>query len=200
MSKLQQMAKPILLPMIQGKANRLDRKQQKIISAWATITAMTSEFVNDEFSAIPQTDRDSLRDNLRVPKGWRIWIGRYRWAEGVERWTHHVMTLAEQGYEGPAGELGHPMNTQTTTICVGQDFMVHIMSSSVDTGQSILRRWNFPDPINACLRQVHPAAASVVRWPPPRIIAPKELYYIANTFFDRCERLLLTQATNRIDL
>lgn len=195
MSQLQTSAKPLLLPMIRGETTVLSRSEQKIVAAWAAMTAMSSEFVDDEFVAIPQEDRDLLREHLRVPRGWRIWVGRYRWAQGVERWTHHVFTLAEDGYQGPAGELGHPMNTQTTTICVGNHLVVHVMSSSVGPGQRIIRLWNFPKALGVCLRQIHPAAASSIRWPPPHVLEPRELHYVANTLFDRMQRLLIRQTS-----
>jgi hypothetical protein len=192
MSQLQEETKPILLPLITGQKATLSRKDQKALSAWAAMTAMTGEFLgdNEEFVAVPQTQRDYLRIKKRPPRGWRIWIGRYSWTVGVERWTHHVMCLAENGYRGPPGDISRPPNTQTTTICVGDELFIHIMSSSVDSGQSLVSRWNFPPSIAPAFLQIFPAAAEKIIWPPPRTITPVELKYVANTFFERCQRSL----------
>jgi hypothetical protein len=196
MSELQQDVKPFLLPMLKDEPVALSRSAQKTVSTWAAMTAMTGEFLdsNDEFVAVPQWQRDYLRENQRVPPGWRIWIGRYRWAEGVERWTHHVMSLAEEGYQGPAGDTSYPPNTQTTTICVGNHLVIHVMSSCV--AKDIIRRWWFPKHIAPALRQICPAAAATVRWPPARVLEPPEVFYVANEFFRRCGILLRKQTAS----
>ncbi len=196
MSDLQEAVKPSLLPMINGENTTLSRREQKTIAAWAAMTAMTGEFLDssDEFVAVPQWQRDYLRENQRVPPGWRIWIGRYRWAQGVERWCHHVMCLGDERDGIPAGDTSQPQNTQTTTICVGDHFVVHIMSSAVAAGESIVSRWRFPDTIRPCLSQIFPAAKPKVRWPPEGTLSPAGLHYVANTFFERCSALSMKQS------
>jgi hypothetical protein len=199
MSQLQEATKPYLLPMLKGETTTISRRAQKTVSAWATMFTMTSEFLgnSDEFVAIPQSQRDYVRLNRRTPRGWRIWIGRYRWAKGVERWTHHVMCLADDGEQRLAGDTSEPPNTQTTTICIGNHLVIHVMSSAVGPGQRIIRNWRFPPQIAPGLRQICPAAAQTVHWPPGHILQPRELHYVANTFFDRCSAILQREMLGR---
>ena len=52
MSDLQKLAKPILLPLIQGESFLLTPKQQKIVAAWCTMSVMTSDFFQPDRQAI----------------------------------------------------------------------------------------------------------------------------------------------------
>jgi hypothetical protein len=198
MSDLQQLAKPFLVPLIEGQPITLSRHAQKIVSAWVTMTTMTSEFVDDDFVAVPQEQRNFLRLKQRTPPGWRIWIGRYRWEPGVERWTHHVMCLAEKGYKGPAGDTSYPANTQTNLMCVGNNFFFLAMSSSVDSGQDVIRRTSFPIRVKEAARQVFPAAAEKVFWPPSRVLNKRDLSVLANGFASRVERVLREQRAQNV--
>ncbi|HWD29627.1 MAG TPA: hypothetical protein VG387_20815 [Rhizomicrobium sp.] len=197
MSRLQEATKPYLLPLIEGRRTILSRKGQKAIAVWAAMTVMTGEFLDDseEFVAISQSDRDHLRTEHRVPFGWRIWIGCYRWREGVNRWTHHVMCFGEKGDGSRPGDMSVPQNTQTTTICIGDNLFIHVMSSSAPSGEHIIRRWGFPKAISPALAQIHPTVSHGIRWPSAFELKAGALYYVANTFFDRCSTLLMIQAS-----
>lgn len=192
MSQLQEAAKPLLTPMLDGDTITLNRQKQKIIAAWATMIAMTGEFAADRFVAVPQSDRDALRRTQRTPLNWRIWLGRFHELPENTRWVHRVATLAEKGTEARASDTSCPPNTQTTTICVGKHLLVHVMSSAL--GKQIVRRWNFDRRIAQGLRQIFPAAAENIVWPPPAILGPKSVWYVANEFSRRCEALIQRSA------
>lgn len=188
MSDLQQVAKPHLVPMLEGRRTALSRNAQKIIAAWATMTAMTAEFVDDEMVAVPQIERDYLRETHLPPRSWRIWIGRYARSGMAKRYWHNVMALTDQKIERSALYLPHPSNTQTTTICFGENLVVYLMSSEVELARSIIRRWSFPGNAAPAMSQIWPAKSKPAIWPGAGTLSATGLDYIANDFYRRVER------------
>jgi hypothetical protein len=81
MGKLQENAKPYLVPMLEGKNISLFRNGQNAIAAWATMMVMVSEYLEKDqgMVAIPSADRHWLYKQHRPPSSrWRIWIGQHR--------------------------------------------------------------------------------------------------------------------------
>jgi hypothetical protein len=77
MSDLETMAKPHLLPLVRGSGGRLGRDEQRILSAWAMKTAAMLEFSHPRALAIPQADRDWIREKGKPPPRTQVWIGLY---------------------------------------------------------------------------------------------------------------------------
>lgn len=192
MSDLQQSAKPFLVPMLEGRSTVLNRKAQKIVAAWITMTAMTAEFLDDEMVAVSQEDRDCLRVTGKTPRFWRIWISRYDGKKVSCRFHHHVFALTDQEVEGIDPYAYAPPNSQTTTIGFGDHFMVHLMSSEV--GWSVVRRFNFHPGIKPNLIQIWPAAGSNVSWPPNKAFNRKGVEMVADEFYARVMRQMRKQA------
>jgi hypothetical protein len=76
MSRLQQSAKPYLLPMIRGEECTLDAPGQEIVAAWLTMTAMTACWVNRDVGgwAIPQEHRTAIYETEKAPLTTQVWV------------------------------------------------------------------------------------------------------------------------------
>lgn len=190
MSNIQQSAKPYLIPILTNSAARLTRVAQKTLAGWAAMMVMTGEFIDREMIAIPQSERDHLRTTKLPPKGWRIWLASHTEGEGLYLWTHHVMSLTDGPAISAEPDGSRPPNTQTTTICVGQNLFVYAMSGGV--AEPIIRRWNFPKTIKPLMLQIWPAAAVSLSWPPARRLATREATFVCNDFLGRVMRSLRT--------
>jgi hypothetical protein len=186
MSRLQEAAKPYLIPMLEGRPTSLNRKAQKIVATWAAMTTMTADFLREEMAAIPQEERNYLRETSKAPKHWRIWISAYQRGHGRKRFWHNVLALTDQEVDRAAMYARAPSNTQTTSICLGEHLFIHIMSSEV--AGNLIRRWRFPRVVAPLMRQICPAAAAAVTWPPDRPLTFVEADFIANQFFNRIVR------------
>ncbi len=150
MSGLQERAKPYLVPMLKGRATKLGRNAQTALSAGMAVIVAVSEDVDPEMVAISQSDRSRIFSTFKPPSRWRIFIGAHR-RETYGLYTHNVMTLGtEEEFERLAGELPETANTQTTTMCLGEHLVIHVMSSS--GVWNILRRWKL-DPRIAPVRR-----------------------------------------------
>lgn len=112
MSRLQQAAKPHLLPYIMGKWPRPNRLARKVISSWATMFSMVIEFADGPSRIVPLVERNTFSKDLRPPIGSFIWAGRL--AGDVPYWFHRralrlASSVRDQG----------PANTSLTTITLG---------------------------------------------------------------------------------
>jgi hypothetical protein len=67
MSRLQERAKPYLVPMLLKHTNTLDRRAQEAASAWSAMMVMVAEHVQREMIAIPFADRARLRAHQTTP-------------------------------------------------------------------------------------------------------------------------------------
>ena len=164
MSRLEQRAKPILIPLITGQPLVLAQNQQRILSAWITMKIMVAEFEHATDVVSMQNERDLVMNSARAPDNWQIWIGHQsggpRWLLGYSRQsaTLWVGTPPERQSE----EIELPKNTQFVTIGIGQLFIQAI--STTVAGLSF-----DPKPANALFqKQIWPYRSGML-WPCLRI-------------------------------
>jgi hypothetical protein len=189
MSRLQETAKPFLVPMLVGHSTSLHRRGQAVVAAWSAMMVMVAEHVHQEMVAIPLSERAYLRDHLVAPH-WRIWIGRHS-RRDHPLFTHRTLTFTalKEEFERLRGSTAHiDSNTQTSTICLGEHLLIHVMSSEV--AWNIIRRWNLPPQIGADLTQIWPVKTGNVSWPPSRALTDAGISLIANEFFDKATALI----------
>jgi hypothetical protein len=71
-TRIENAAKPILIPLIAGRTSELSIADQRVLATWAVKTVMTAEYVNKRPPAILQSERTWLKDNLSPPAGWFV--------------------------------------------------------------------------------------------------------------------------------
>lgn len=130
MSQLQTDAKPILLPLMNGKRSVLSRRDQKILAAWITMFIMVAEFRVPDKVAIPPDARKRFKETRQLPDHFAIWLGMYT----REKW--HGITVHSSiavGTEKDGGGVRNPdgsarPNTHSTTVVIGKLY-VHALGS-----------------------------------------------------------------------
>jgi hypothetical protein len=131
MSKLQQVAKPHLLPLVEGQNCVLGETAQSILAAWGTMSVMVSEhFVRPSKRAISNEQRTHLWLRGAPPETCKMWIGRYarhRW-RGCWFYTSAPIVDSEADLTYSINDRMPLPNTQTTTYIVGQLYF-HVLSS-----------------------------------------------------------------------
>jgi hypothetical protein len=166
MSGIQNDAKNILIPLIQGRTTTLVPAAQKLIATWCAMATMTGEYLTQDAGAISisQSERDFLRDNRAPPSNWRIWIGHYTAKKGM--WHHFVVPILNRKdvVNTPGSRLAPP-NTQSTIFIIG-NLCVYVLSSTGDP--DIVSRWNWPPNSRFALHlpQIFPPKESFIVWPP----------------------------------
>jgi hypothetical protein len=129
---------------------------------------------------IRAADRRWFYLNRRPPSHWRIWIGRHG-REKYPLFVHNVLSCAtEEKFERSSSNSAAELNTQTSTICLGEHLLIHVMSSP--TARSIIRRWKLPSGMEGALNQIWPIRNSAVAWPPSLIITDAGIDTLAQQF------------------
>ena len=185
MSQLQERAKPVVIPLIEGRGLKLSQRQQKTLAAWIAMAVMCSEFGDRTRIAIPQHDRDILyRHHVPPVANWRIWVASYKTTERVPRWDHRVLTIVPEKEVDQAAFAAAPFyNTQSTTYRVGELF-VHAISAS---WRKCVVRHRLVIPGNV-LFEIWPPRTTGIAWPPARLLVDQEAGRIAAGFFDALRR------------
>jgi hypothetical protein len=180
MSDLQQKAKPILIPLINGETVVLDKEKQKIIAAWATMSCMVAEFFSPEKAAISKAEREWLWKNGTAPENWKIWVGNYKRGNWVGHWVHNTLPIVDE-IDPKLSEKKTPKpNTQTSTYVVGQLY-IHAFSCP------------FPEFVHRCglsntgakkFAQIWPLRESMIAWP-TNVISDREADNMAGEIFKK---------------
>lgn len=82
MGDLENIAQRLLLSMMKGDAQTLDRVQQRTLATWLAVKSMVWENQhNVRWKSVPETDREFIYSNReaaawRLPEDWYVWIGR----------------------------------------------------------------------------------------------------------------------------
>jgi hypothetical protein len=189
MSGLQTDAKPILVPTLIGEKIELHRRSQTILSAWITMMAMVSEYLQKGMSSVPSLERVYLETHQKSPKNWRIWIGRHN-RQHHPRYSHRTLPfVTKEEFERTGGpSTDTPANTQTTTICLGKHLLIHVMSS--DVAWSLIRRWRLPPQIGDNLLQIWPIKDKIVRWPPDTALTDAGISLVADDLMGKVTTFL----------
>jgi hypothetical protein len=187
MSKIQNDVKPILIPMLSGEEVVLRKKERVSISSWVGMMIMVAEYLDPDSVSISQADRCFLLKNKKLPSHWHVWIGHAN-RQMQPRFSHAVFPLTK----GKSGEVIRrrpgDLNTQTSTICVGEHLLIHTISS--DIARSLMRRWRPPENIKGSLVKVWPVGRSAVKWPPQVRLGDSEIDLLANLFSKQAQGLI----------
>ena len=163
LNRVQQAARPFLLPLFEGAKHTVDPDTQSRLAAWIAMATMTGEYLSQDQRRItvPQSERDWLMAHSTAPPHWAIWIGRYRWQRAAPQWVHLSMHVLDSDSlpDRLTGEQHRP-NTQTTAFCVGELF-AFVMSSEfkeIPPGWD----WRTAPSANTKLRRIWPMQQSVI--------------------------------------
>lgn len=202
MSKMQNNAKPLLLPFIRGEWPPLTMHEQQIIASWAAMTTMVREYSSFEggktnvlapkTTAIPQTDRTFLRNyEIPPPRNWFVAMG--AWGP--------IPANCLMGYRWV--DLQHPLvnpadaapDFQTTVFAAGRVFF-HTFSS---TNEAFFQQsmWGFREfSVKMGHQSIWPTNStktSPINKPPDATFEPEDfiqnfLSYIADNAYRFIER------------
>ena len=161
MSRLQEKAKPHLLPLIQGEVTALDVSAQTIISSWAAMFVMVAEHFNLYTVTTSQEQRSCLLDTGKAPaQNWKIWIGNFARVNWKGQLAHFTVPISSPLHEPELMDNGLPRpNTQTMTFVVGK-LLVHVAGSITD----IFEDWEFVR--SDMLKQIWPIRRNIIGWAP----------------------------------
>lgn len=131
MSRLQILAKPIVIPLITDDWHKIDRDSQTVLAAWITMIVIVAEYADLMTVAItPEQRREFMNSRLPLDAS-IISIGTFK---GKARANFHHFSTVFFRKNSPPKDL-HQANVQMTTITIGN--LIFQMFSHTSTG-------NFP--------------------------------------------------------
>lgn len=129
MSKLEKEVKPLVIQLIQGNINGINKEKQSLLSRWIMLVNIMIEYTDVTTMAIPKEDRIKIM-NGDEPEGWTIMIGRCESDKWNFRYSHRgLKTILRKDYDFD----NIPVNCtlQFTTIGLGKLY-IHAIKSCLD--------------------------------------------------------------------
>lgn len=184
MSKLQEKAKPHLLPLIVGEVTAFDASTQSVLSAWIAMFVMVAEHFNPYTVTTLQRERSYLLGTGKAPfENWKIWIGDFERVNWKGQLAHFTVPISSPNHVPETMDNGLPRpNTQTMTFVVGRLF-VHVASSVTD----IFEDWRLVRP--DLLTQIWPIRRNIIGWPPKIAVTDRAANDIAGSFHRRSDEV-----------
>lgn len=157
MSKVETSAQPVLTKLILGEKHFINQGEQEKISTWATLKTMVLHATKSGASAINRKQYESFFSSPAPLQNSNIFIGSY----SEDDWRSHKIITHINARIGPSGkaEKNYPINTQSTSICVGK-FYVYIFSSSIDKSN-----FSFTNRLRMRLKPIWPITRINLQWP-----------------------------------
>ncbi|WP_428385370.1 hypothetical protein [Nevskia ramosa] len=149
MSRLQESAKPLLIPFIKGEWLDLNLHERGIVSAWLTMYTMVYEFKHPPTIVASFEDRNLFRERVLPPYNWFFWIGLN---DGLWDKAHHKgLGLVDQ----LSKEIPEKCNIQSTTIALNKLILhvvggprVVLIGSELERYNNSIKLQRFWPPIN----------------------------------------------------
>jgi hypothetical protein len=170
LGRIQETAKPHLLPLVEGRENVLvGPAAQKAIATWATMATITGEFIHRKLAsiAISHEAREVFKD-MRAPfASWRIWIGYYHRLKWDGCYVHACRPIYLEGEIVPPNvqDPSTPLpTTQWSTFVVGKLY-VHTASSMRAADWIAEWDWKNAPRASQLLVQIWPPKEPIIAWP-----------------------------------
>jgi hypothetical protein len=154
MSRLEQTAKAVAMPLIRGKPTILNEHQQELLASWLCLMTIMVEHSHPSTAAIPADVRKWFMEHLKPHQTFRISIGCYDGTNAAQHWTRHVAMPIF--LEPPKSGDSVDANSQATTIVIGK-LCAHVLSSPFIA--------DLPRYTNIVLHQIWPVTNANITWP-----------------------------------
>lgn len=165
MRKLENTARPILIPLLRGDETRiyLGKKEQTVLAAWIALKTMIQEYAPRGNVISHHTQlRQLWRKQLAPRSTWRIWIARYVEPNVKQLWISHPMLLVPDSVaKRRKDDTATYYNSQAMTYVIGKLF-IHLIRSP---HKSFIRRWRFDPSVALKLAPIWPLTGYDVVWP-----------------------------------
>lgn len=145
-------AKPFVEKLMHGNPLSLSFRDQTKLMSWFVLAGMTGDFVGYKLGTIPQSERNYIREFHRVPRKWRVWLGRYKRHKSKIYWhAGYLQVLREDEPEARSAEPHGAVipNTQTFTMVLGELYVTMLRSDD----RPLIRNWTF-DPASLLVEMV----------------------------------------------
>lgn len=185
MSRLQESAKAILLPLPMGDREDFNFSVDEctLLSTWATMFTMVVEFRDTESAAITYDERHSFSRTNMPSFNWHIWLGHIDQVREHEPWNFFHYGWSR--LEGP-DDVPYKHTSQTTTFVVGR-LVFHCYSSRDPLFEPDATIFGLTHSIRPIWPPPLPELAELMGTPPP--LSRNDVHRLSRNFVERIEPL-----------
>lgn len=176
MSDLEQAAKPLLVPMIEGRGRALHRDGQRTVATWAVKTAMMFEFTHTEILVVPQEHHHHVARHREPPPQSIVSLAAYDAGRFDAYYRQHPLRVAGTG-AGAVDAEGH--NGYVATLGISH-LVLQVFGHTVPVELAVERA----DWIAGSVYDVWPYGDSLTWMPRPALTA-KGLAVFADSILTR---------------
>ena len=164
MSKVEEEAKSILLPLLKSQSFIVNSDAQIILARWMALKMMVAENSQADFRVTPQEERNKLKSSLALPENFKVWIAKCELGGGWDAgYLRHSATLTLPSItEIPKGK-----NIHSVAIGMSNLFLFAMHS----TMPNILEHISFSK--SQIIFQVYPIGPTLW-WPPTRTLSTED--------------------------
>jgi hypothetical protein len=183
MKDIEDIAKPILVPLILGQPTRISPQDQRAIATWAVLKSMIADFDRDRSART--THHMQLkrlwRKQLPPAQGWGVWIGHYERKNWKPEWlSRPFLLLPDRQYARRAGREASYFNSNGTTQIINKLFIQVIHSPH----PRLIERWRFSTPeggpLSGSLFRIWPPSEVSIGWGPPKALTDRDADVASN--------------------
>lgn len=122
MSRLEEEAKPSLIPLVKGKAICLNEVEQNIVAKWIAMKTIVGEHAEKGLHVTPEEDRRKFKEQGTIPDYYSIYLSIHG-ERDMTGWLRMSNTLSVS-LDGPDPPLnGLQRNTQSVSFICGKMFV-----------------------------------------------------------------------------
>jgi hypothetical protein len=160
--RVDESARPVMIPLMQGHRIRLSPQQQRAIATWAAMKAMVAEFGESEAVTTHHTQRKYLMRHLRPPDRWSVWIAHYKRTNDSFLWlSTPFLVLPDKLAKARPDKRATFYNSQVSTQVIGE-LLVHVIRSP---HPRLARMWRFHLPQRQGIFRIWPVSDYGITWP-----------------------------------
>jgi hypothetical protein len=178
MRRIENRARPLIIPLIKGDDTRLSPSDQSIIASWCILKAIVGGYDTENGPRVHYKQRQYFRKHGIPPvRGWGVWIGHYIRHKWVPEWVAVPFLLLPNGAVNklPKRDATY-FNSCASTQVIGKLF-VHVIHTPMPDYVTI-DRFSLPD--KGTLFRIWPPAGSSFKWP-DRALTEKDADTAADT-------------------
>ena len=179
MSKIEDEAKPILVPIFQDQARVLSVADQAVLAKWLTLRMIVGEFLWPDRAAVSPARRAWFRVNQRPFEESLIFIGRY--ATNPPRRSYRSFSTIAMREDPPARHVGSAYATFHLGPLVATVLYVAEPTAEGHSLREVIDKFRYGWAIAPFMPRIHAASGALMNWPPAQSI-PKD--YVFNVIRD----------------
>jgi hypothetical protein len=157
MSDLEQVARLVLVPLMNGRPRRLVASEQEIIAVWAIKTALVCEFIHPSARGASDLHFRDIGERLNPPRDSHVWLARYEGPKELD-YNHRVLVFTDSSDTKRTGYI--------TSFIINR-LVIYVMD--VQEGPPLRTELSAHAERGAV--PIHPVKYGVVSWPPQVALA-----------------------------